>query len=862
MINSRSLLNFLFWLILSSFSGIFLLIAAVYLYLTPQLPAIDRLKDTELQIPLRIYSQEGLLINEFGEQRRRPLEFDEIPSQFINALIASEDDRFFEHSGVDLKGLTRAAVQLIQTGRKKSGGSTITMQVAKNYYLSSEKTFARKFTEILLALKIEQELSKEQILELYLNKIYLGKRAYGVEAAAQVYYGKSVTELELPQLAMLAGLPQAPSAANPINNPQRALDRRNYVLARMRTLEFISQEEFDVAARAPVIAKYHGLSPEVEAPHIAEMVRQHVINEYGDDAYKKGYRVYTTISGAQQTAANNALQRGILKYDRDHGWRGAEPELLPFTPLQSFDNEITLTWESELTEAADIDWPATIKSWNKADTRSAKGLLKPAVVANIQPQGAWLYSKQQWHWLSFEGIRWAKAYKDVNTIGDDIQSIDEVLQAGQKVWFTHTKEGGVQLAQIPQAEGAIVAINPDNGAIKALSGGFSYNLNKYNRVTQADRQPGSAFKPFIYSAALANGYTPASIINDAPVVFKDAGLENTWRPENHSGKFYGPTRLREALYKSQNLVSIRILKQVTPRRAINFIAPFGFPREKLNKDLSLALGASAVTPMELATGYTALANGGFKVNPYFIERIEAGESTAPIFIANPAIACLECKPEEATPKEDEANDSLLDPDSLFQALNPESEPAISEINNQTKVEENLEETQPVYAERIMDERTHYLMNAMLQDVIKRGTGKRALALKRNDLAGKTGTTNDQKDAWFSGYNRDLVATVWVGFDTPTTLGRWAFGGNTALPIWVNFMEGALHGKEERPFPQPEGIVSVRIDPETGLLATPGQEDAIFELFKSEEIPAPSQVDPSDSNLDSDADEEAPPELLF
>ena len=862
MINSRSLLNFLFWLILSSFSGIFLLIAAVYLYLTPQLPAIDRLKDTELQIPLRIYSEEGLLISEFGEQRRRPLNFDEIPSQFINALIASEDDRFFEHNGVDLKGLTRAAVQLIQTGRKKSGGSTITMQVAKNYYLSSEKTFARKFTEILLALKIEQELSKEQILELYLNKIYLGKRAYGVEAAAQVYYGKSVTELELPQLAMLAGLPQAPSAANPINNPQRALDRRNYVLARMRTLEFITQEEFDLAARAPIIARYHGLSPEVEAPYIAEMVRQYVVNEYGDDAYKKGYRVYTTIAGKQQTQANQALQRGILKYDRDHGWRGTEGELLSFVPLQTFDNEITLTWESELSETADIDWPATLKSWNKEDTRTAKGLLKPAIVANIQPEGAWLYNPQGWYWLSFEGISWAKTYKDVNTVGDEIESIDEVLKAGQKIWFTSSQQQGIQLAQIPQAEGAIVAINPDNGAIKALSGGFSYKLNKYNRVTQADRQPGSAFKPFIYSAALANGYTPASIINDAPVVFKDAGLENTWRPENHSGKFYGPTRLREALYKSQNLVSIRILKQVSPRRAINFIAPFGFPKEKLNKDLSLALGASAVTPMELATGYTALANGGFKVNPYFIERIEAGDSTDPVFIANPALACLECKPEESLDEEEGLSETLLEPETLFEALNTEPDTSI-EGDSEAQEGTDATEAQPIYAERIMDERTHYLMNAMLQDVIKRGTGKRALALQRNDLAGKTGTTNDQKDAWFSGYNRDLVATVWVGFDTPKTLGRWAFGGNTALPIWVDFMAGALQDKKERPFPQPAGIVSVRIDPETGLLAAPGQSNAIFELFKSEEIPAPSQSDQADTNLDTDSDEEeAPPELLF
>ena len=865
MINSRSLLNFLFWLILSSISGIFLLITAVYLYLTPQLPAINTLRDTELQIPLRIYSQEGLLIREFGEQRRRPLEFEEIPSQFINALIASEDDRFFEHNGVDIKGLTRAAVQLIQTGRKKSGGSTITMQVAKNYYLSSKKTFARKFTEILLALKIEQELSKEEILELYLNKIYLGKRAYGVEAAAQVYYGKSVTELALPQLAMLAGLPQAPSAANPINNPKRATERRNYVLARMLTLGFINQQEFDDAARAPVIAKYHGLTAEVEAPYIAEMVRQHMLQEYGDNIYKKGYRVFTTVIGQQQKQANDALQRGILKYDRDHGWRSTKPELLPFEKLQAFDNEITLTWESELQENKDIDWPATIKKWHQEDRRSPKGILKPAIVGSITDnEGAWLYSSnKQWLWLPFEGITWAKAYKNVNVIGDEIKSIDEVLQPGQKVWYTDSDKTGIQLAQLPEAEGSLVAIDPENGAIRALVGGFSYSLNKYNRVIQADRQPGSAFKPFIYSAALANGFTPASIINDAPVVFKDAGLENTWRPENHSGKFYGPTRLREALYKSQNLVSIRILKQLTPRKAINYIAPFGFDREKLNKDLSLALGASAVTPMELATGYTVLANGGFDIEPHFIQRIEMGSETEPVFISNPAIACLECKPQadEVSIETDLEAQLTTEPadseEALLQALISSGLDAESTETSQDAAE------QPTFAERIMDERTHYLMNAMLKDVIKRGTGKRALALKRNDLAGKTGTTNDQKDAWFSGYNRDLVATVWVGFDTPKTLGRWAFGGNTALPIWVDFMAGALQGKEERPFPQPPGIVSVRIDPETGLLAAPGQSNAIFELFKTEEIPAAGESTQDDeSDYQTEDDEDTPPELLF
>ncbi|NRA23952.1 MAG: penicillin-binding protein 1A [Oleispira sp.] len=861
MMNSSSISRFLFWLIVSVFSGTSLLISAVYLYLTPQLPDIQSLKKIELQIPLRIYTEDGQLISEFGEQRRRPLSYQEIPSQFVHALIAAEDDRFFQHNGVDLKGLTRAALQLIKTGKKKSGGSTITMQVAKNYYLSSEKTFSRKFTEILLALKIEQELSKEEILELYLNKIYLGKRAYGIEAAAQVYYGVSVSELKLPQLAMLAGLPQAPSAANPINNPRRAKERRNYVLARMHTLDFIDQQQFDDAAKAPITARYHGLEAEVEASYIAEMVRQELFEQYGGDIYRLGFRVTTTLNSKAQTQANKALQAGLLKYDRDHGLRTqASIELLPLTKLQTFDNEITLTWPNDLDEQLDIDWPATLNAWQKKlNTKGQHGLIHPAIVAQTLDNGAWIISgRKQWSWLPFSGLQWAKPYIDVNRVGKEPKRTQDILSPGQMIWITASEHSGIQLAQIPEAEGALISIDPKQGAIRALVGGFSYGLNKYNRAIQADRQPGSAFKPFIYSAALANGFTPASIINDAPVVYKDAGLENTWRPENSSGKFYGPTRLREALYKSQNLVSIRILKQISPHKAINYITPFGFPRKKLNKDLSLALGASAITPLELATGYTVLANGGFQIEPYFIQRIEVGNEEQPRSAATPVQACLECEAkmqnaytqaetETITAKEKNEEQALLEAIGA-----PLAEPLITEITPAIKL-----------APRIMDPRTHFIMNNMLQDVIKRGTGKRALALKRSDLAGKTGTTNDQKDAWFSGYNRDLVTSVWIGFDQPKTLGRWAFGGNTALPIWVEYMGAMLADKKQRSFPQPTGIVTVRIDPETGLLAQPGQSNAIFELFKQEQLPAaadnPTQAS---EEQESNDDEEDTPELLF
>jgi penicillin-binding protein 1A len=856
MMNSSSISKVLFWLIVSIFSGTSLLISAVYLYLTPQLPNIQSLNDIELQIPLRIYTKSGQLISEFGEQRRRPLNYDEIPKQFVDALIAAEDDRFFQHNGVDIKGLTRAAIQLIKTGKKKSGGSTITMQVAKNYYLSSEKTFSRKFTEILLALKIEQELSKEDILELYLNKIYLGKRAYGIEAAAHVYYGVSVSELKLEQLAMLAGLPQAPSAANPINNPKRAKERRNYVLARMHTLNYIDKEQFDEAATAPITASYHGLEAEVNGPYIAEMVRQQLLEEYGDEIYRSGYRVYTTLDGKAQNKASQALQAGLLKYDRDHGWRQHEnPEIISPVKLQTYDNEITLDWKHGLDEKKDIDWPETLNKWQPIlNQKGQHGLLESAIVSEVFDNGALIFSRgQKWRWLPFAGIQWAKFHIDVNRIGKEPKNAHSVLQQGQVIWFIEHETLGIQLAQIPEAEGALISIDPENGGIRALVGGFSYSLNKYNRVTQADRQPGSAFKPFIYSAALANGFTPASIINDAPVVFKDKGLENTWRPKNNSGKFYGPTRLREALYKSQNLVSIRILKQVGPRRAINYISPFGFPREKLNKDLSLALGASAVTPLELATGYSVLANGGFKIQPYFIQRIEVGENEEPIFMAKPSVACIECSAKLAN--EQRASEKRTDTNTEHDDI---SDQALLEAMNSAPAHHS--ETEPTLALRVMDERTHYLMNNMLQDVIKRGTGKRALALQRNDLAGKTGTTNDQKDAWFSGYNRDLVTSVWIGFDQPKTLGRWAFGSNTALPIWVDYMGEMLADKKQRPFSQPTGILSVRIDPETGLQALPGQSNAIFELFKQEELPA--ATDSNDNPSANPTDDEGSPGLLF
>ena len=791
-------------------------ITGVYLYLAPTLPDAETLKDVDLQTPLRVYTADGLLITEYGEKRRTPITYQEIPPQFIDALLASEDDGFFEHSGIDLKGLARAVFDLVTTGRKKSGGSTITMQVAKNYYLSSEKTFTRKFTEILLALKIEKALTKEEILELYVNKIYLGKRAYGIEAASQVYYGKSITELNLAELAMIAGLPQAPSAANPIRSPERAVSRRNYVLARMYNLGKISEAEFQQSIRQPATARYHGATSEISAPYVAEMIRLEMIRRYGNKAYTSGYSVYTTINAKRQQAANAALQKGLLKYDRDHGYRGAQAtySVIPLSVPEPPELE---EWITQADPTKDVDWPQTLNNWEEQLRELGDfGIIEPAVVMNAIEEGAWVYSVGQIRWLPFEGMTWAAPYLSVNSVGEAPENALDVVSDGDLIWLEATSSG-LKLAQVPEAEGALVSMNPHNGAIEALVGGFSNSDNQFNRATQAERQPGSAFKPFIYSAALDNGFTTASLINDAPVVFKDASLESTWRPENYSGKFYGPTRLRQALYRSQNLVSIRILKQMGPATAVRYIQDFGFNPARLNKDLSLALGASAVTPLDMATGYSAFANGGYKVSPFVMQSIisDTGEI---LYEANPALAM-------APPEEDSTGNFISE------GVNDNNAP----VENNSEQAENIEE-RTLFAERIMSPENHYLTVSMMRDVVRRGTGRKALALGRNDLAGKTGTTNDQKDAWFSGFNPDLVATVWIGFDQPTTLGRWASGGGTALPVWVDYMREALDGAPEEQFEQPEGIVTVRIDPDSGLLASPGQKDAIFEYFKTGSAP--------------------------
>ena len=785
--------------------GILLLLAVLaaavgaggaYWYLEPKLPSAETLRDVRLQVPLRVYTRDDRLVAEFGEKRRTPLRLDEVPDRLVQAFLAGEDERFFEHPGVDWQGLTRAVLHLVRTGEKGPGGSTITMQVARNFFLSREKTYIRKLNEILLALKIEREFSKEEILELYVNKIFLGQRAYGVGAAAQVYYGRTVTELTLPQLAMIAGLPKAPSRFNPVADPEQAVMRRNYVLRRMLELGYIEQEEHDAARDAPVTARVHGLAIEVEAPYLAEMVRARMEETYGEDAYTAGYKVRTTIDGRLQRAANAALRQALLEYDARHGFRPPERRIATESPAPSAGSVLE-------------DIPEV-------------GGLVPAVVTSVDARTVAVWARNEGPVeIELTSMEWARPYIDENRVGDEPEGADTVLKAGDVIRLQRAGDGW-NLAQLPDVEGALVSLDPHDGSIVALSGGFDFYRSKFNRATQARRQPGSSFKPFIYSAALEHGYTAASIINDAPVVYEDESLTGAWRPENYSGKFFGPTALRTALFKSRNLVSIRLLRDIGIEFAIDHIARFGIDAESLPRGLSLALGSGVLTPLELATGYGVLANGGYRVEPYFIERVLDGDDTL-LYAADPLVVCRDCEDDEATTMSTSAA-----PAGDRDAGSAPSAGAVAAGTQRFGFVRR--------APRAIDARNAWLMCSLLRDVIRRGTGRKALVLERDDLAGKTGTTNDQLDAWFSGFTPNLVATAWIGFDELRPLGRRETGARAALPMWIAYMKEALAGVPQRECPPPEGIVTVRIDPETGELAGASHEGAVFESFRAERVP--------------------------
>ncbi|WP_455206345.1 penicillin-binding protein 1A [Kaarinaea lacus] len=855
--------------IITIVSGCFIAVAvtglAIYWFVVPKLPSIESLRDVQLQVPLKIYTKDDKLIAEYGEKRRAPLDINQTPKTLIYAVLAAEDDRFYEHYGVDPKGLLRAVVYLIRTGQKGPGGSTITMQVARNFFLSRERTYLRKLNEILLSFKIEHELSKNEILELYLNKIYLGNRSYGFAAAAQVYYGKTLDEMTPAEIAMIAGLPKAPSAYNPIVNPERALQRRNYVLSRMRDLGSLSDEEYQIALNTPDDAELHGLRVEVEAPYVAEMVRAELYNRLGEDAYTQGYKVYTTIESRLQNAANDALRKTLLEYEERHGFRGPEANV----DLSQIEANDESAYRAVLS-----DYRAVNKLW-------------PALVVNVEEKAVMVYqSRHGYIKLDWDGLKWARPWNgDGKDPGDEPTKVADFLKAGDIIRIVKIKDGKDaepdvwKLAQVPRVEGALVSLSAHDGSILALVGGFDFNKSKFNRVTQAERQPGSNIKPFNYSAALEKGYTAASLINDAPIVFEDPGLESTWRPENYSGRVFGPTRLRKALINSRNLVSIRLLRAIGIPYAINYLQKFGFRRESLPRDLSLSLGSAAITPLELVTGYAAFANGGYKVEPYFIERLETSDNVV-ILRANPLVVCEQCDADTNTGKSAAVEQDPALTETNLSGENPEQNIIPENTNLLISVNEDLND--PVLdvngevqnstvvqrvAKRIVPPQNIYIMNSILRDVIKMGTGKRALVLNRGDIAGKTGTTNDQQDAWFSGFNPDVVATAWVGFDDPHTLGHSEYGGRAALPMWIDYMDEALKGLPEPALETPPGLVTVRIDPETGLLVGAGFPDAQFEIFRVENVPKRLDEEPVVVDLDSGETEPAKateniPEQLF
>jgi len=750
---------------LSSLFFLFLVCASVlYLYAASQLPNVDSLKTVKLQVPLRIYTQDGFLIQEYGEQRREPVPYEEIPQTLVHALLATEDQRFFDHPGVDIFGLARATVRMIKTGTKSQGGSTITMQVARNFFLNRKKTFLRKFNEIMLAIKIDRELSKEKILELYLNKIYLGNRAYGVAAAAKIYYGKPLKELNIAQLATIAGLPQAPSSHNPIANPVAAKIRRDHVLSRLLEEKYITKAEYEDAINQPIMVKYHYTTLEVNAPYVAEMIRQSLFDNFGKKAYTRGYKVYTTIKGPLQTAANQIVEDHLLAYDHRHGYRGPVAHA---TEAQMQSSEAIRTVLAPYSEISD---------------------LQPVIITNVALKEATAKTRSgEELTINWQGLSWARPKLNKGWVGRAPTKASQVLAPGDIV-YVRPHDDQWQLTQLPMAEAALVALNPSNGAIESLVGGFNFKKSKFNRATQASRQPGSSFKPFIYAAALNKGYTLATLVNDAPIVIDDPSQANLWRPHNDNQKFNGPTRLKDAFIHSTNLVSIRILDDIGIDYAIDFVSQFGFHKATLPHALSLALGSLSVSPMDLTVAYAVIANGGYKIEPYLIDHITDSDGQI-LLQAKPTSVC-------------EAPCTGANPD--------------------------------VIAPRVIPADVAFLMNSALMGVVQQGTATDAKVLNRKDLAGKTGTTNEQVDAWFAGYNPDLVVTTWIGFDTPHPLHEYA--ARLALPVWIDFMKVALHGKPERQMKQPDNVVAARINPVNGLLAKGNQKNAITEYFRDKDVP--------------------------
>ena len=814
--------------------------AGAYLYLNPQIPAAESYRNVKLQQPLRIFSADGALIAEFGERRLIPIKLSEVPQQFVNALLDTEDKRFYEHRGIDFISLSNDTLELLSSlmgGDNSVGGaSTITMQLARNVSFTLERRFLRKFKEMLLALKIERELSKDEILELYINLVPFGKRAYGAQAAALTYYGKPLDQLNLAQLAMLAGIPQRPEAGNPINGPKWALRRRNVVLARMLDQQSITESQYQDAVQQPITAQVFAREVDVPSPYVGEWVRQQTVDLI-DDLYTGGYSVYTSIDSNLQQEAINALRRGLINYDRGHGYRGPEDRVDSALIDQII---ITDTLDPDTGETTSVvSVPEGFAEQALQSTR-VFGQLLPAVVISVEEKNAKVIdSGQNEHTLTLKDSRWARTYIDVDTRGPRVSDLTSVIAPGDIIRIQPIEKNGTttwRLAQLPEIQGAVVAMEPTTGSIKALVGGFDFYRNQYNHALQSARQPGSSFKPFIYSAALANGVNAADVFLDAPLVFEDANLESQYRPENDNNRYNGPTRLREALYRSINLVSIRVLLEVGAGKVLDHVGNFGFDTRSFPRNTQLAIGGGTMTvaPLDMSRAYAVLANGGHLVEPNIIDRIvdQRGET---VYLPARVEVCTDCDSDQDSASQMQpTTDSFSEPSTLEEFA--------------AEIPEAVDQREIIPATRVIDERNAFIVDSMLKDVIKRGTGRRARSIGRNDLGGKTGTTNDAEDTWFNGYNKNLVTSVWVGFSNQAPLGANAYGSNTPLPIWIDFMEDALAGRAPAKVFQPPGITTMKINPDTGEAAAPGDANAIFEFFFAENAP---QV-PSSTEANTDA----------
>ena len=791
-----------------------LTLASVFLYLDPQIPSTETYRNYRFETPLRIYTGDEKLIAEFG-RRLIPIALADVPSHFLNALIDTEDKRFYEHGGIDFISLANDFVGLALSD-VRTGASTLTMQLGKVVSFTHKQEFIRKFKEMLLALKLEQDLDKDEILELYVNIMSFGKHAYGVQAAAHTYYGKPVDELTLPQLAMLAGIIKKPEGGNPINGPEWALNRRNLVLRRMRQQGSIGEAEYRSAVAAPITAQVFRRGIDLPAPYAAEWVRQELFERYGADIYS-GFIAYTTLDANLQRAAQTAVRQGLIAYDRRHGYRGPEGRSEPVPAADGSERPLD---------------PATAAK-ALAEYR-AVGTLEPAVVMAVAEQSAQVLRRNgEMLELAWEGLRWAP-YINTETRGAPPKTASEVVAAGDIVRI-EPHDGGWRLGQVPNVQGALVAIDTKSGGVRALVGGWDFHANQFNHALQARRQPGSSFKPFVYSAALESGVTPATVFWDSPLVFDDDNLETTYRPRNDSGDFRGPMRLRQALYQSRNLVSMRVMLRVGADHIRHHVARFGFQADALPRSTQLAIGGGrmAFTPTEMATAYAVLANGGFEITPHVIDRVELLDGTVLQRAEHPQV-CVECEL-RSPPRGGDAiavasvdGPPALPAGALSQSRGGEGESVLASAQDTVAP-----------APRVLDARNAFIMDSMLRDVIRRGTGRRARALNRPDIAGKTGTTDDATDTWFNGYHPNLATSVWVGFGDRRPLGNLEYGSNTPLPIWIDFMRAALADEPVVERLMPAGVVSAKVAPDSGQLATADDPQAVFEYFFEERAPQES-----------------------